>query len=594
MRGKFDGVDIIHVHYRYLITMQMAVLNTDVKDHLQMVSAMQAQNIVRSSIELALIHAEACSNEYDYERASEWVYIAATMGWGIFPGYFHSAKLTHVVDSIGKAVNNENLSIVKDRRAKSYSEENSYLHVISVASGTGGHTRVLERWIENCKKYLPVQRHSLCITQQSKTEIPPWLISLIHGGTGEIEILPCNLSILEKAVALRKLAVHYQNVVLHIHPNDVIPNIAFSGPPISTRVFFFNHADHVFSTGISVSNVVLNFRLSGQALSLRERCVNNNYILPIPLPDNEISNSDLLLQKANIRDELGIETHAKVILTVGDEYKYKSVLGYNFKQCVRKILESDQSIYIYAVGIPYKGEWKNLSLESSGRFRAIGKIKDRTLLQNYYRLADVYMEGFPFSSITAMLEAGLNMLPIQRMHNVQIPILSGDDIALDNLVSIATTEDEYVSGVLKLANMPIEERINLGNKIQSSIIQVHCGKQWINNYLETILSNSDSKVVVENINMSNVQRISEEESLNLTLIQWINQGAVSMCISSLINNSILPFDLLKMGRIILSNINSQLSIHQRWKLHLYLIAICLAKLLPNTFYNKVRLIMKIS
>ncbi|MEM3860564.1 MAG: hypothetical protein QW478_14405, partial [Candidatus Micrarchaeaceae archaeon] len=237
-----------------------------------------------------------------YYRAISYAHFAAKNAWINHPGLFFSDSLERVLRSIPLIVSNRvslPLSFTK------LGSRPRILHIASSLYDTGGHTRALLRWIENTKNY---HDNFIIITRQIS---PPKYVKseLSRLGVDYISLLAKSSNILHRAAILRKITEEYADyVILHTHPDDVVPILAFSKTE-TIPVLFFNHADHVFWLGSSISDSILNIRYSALQLSVKRRNNNTNLILPIPL---SMRNSDPVLKA---KDKLGVKDK-KVILTI--------------------------------------------------------------------------------------------------------------------------------------------------------------------------------------------------------------------------------------------------------------------------------------
>lgn len=491
------------------------------------IRALEYQSIAQRYFLLSLKKATRAIEIRDCELAADWIHFAATLAWRTHPGLFYSNELETILAKIGQELTFQNINFMDlPRLNNTSSNKKKILHVLSTVYLTGGHTRLVSRWVENCKQYSTDQIHSIVITDQGENVVPNWLVTSAKNCGGECIIIPDNFTRMQKAFYLKSIAKEWADIiVLHIHPNDPIPNIAFSSMDCDIPILFYNHADHVFSIGMSISDIILDIRKSGQKVTCLERGFSDkSVLLPIPLINvTPLQNEDREGLRIEARKRLNISLNEKIILTIGSEYKFKPALGYNFLEVAKRILLTDSTIHIYAVGLPNVRLWKFLSDETKGHFHALGIIADYKMLRDYYLAADIYIEGFPFGSLTAMLDAGLYMLPIQRMHNPNAPILSGDDIALDHLILIANNEDEYKNNVVSLINTPSAIRNNLGQKIRCSILINHCGKAWVDKWLHPIMQIIESGAY-KNINITQINNCQMDpkfsEKLNISLSQW--------------------------------------------------------------------------
>lgn len=466
----------------------------------------------------------------------DWLYVAASLAWCMNPGYLRSIKIEQILSKISLCT----LGVVKLDESQ---KKTGFIHVFHIAtsvSNRGGHTRVILRWIDNCRMFSKNQVHHLVLTGQGVSDIPEWLANAISETGGECISVEEKSGWIGRSAQLRDLVTRRADViVLHVHPNDPIINLALFGMKEHMPIFMFNHADHVFSLGMGVCNRVLDFRKSGQDLTSRYRGVSST-IVPLPMVVEDIAGQNRQKLRYDARKRLDIDIDVVIALTIGDEYKYKDALGYSFIECVRRMLKSEPGLTLIAVGIPNKNEWAVLASETQNRFVPTGSILNKSILNDYYRAADIYLEGFPFSSLTAMIDAGLNYLPIQRMRNVKLPILSGDDVALDGLICAATNCEEYVSGVSRLIEMGADMRERLGVEISESIKSCHCGEMWLKEYIAPLFNSSVANHDFlcngppERLNIITEGKVQEDCALDsLARFQWETRGAFVVTLLSM-------------------------------------------------------------
>ena len=145
----------------------------------------------------------------------------------------------------------------------------------------GGHTRVVEKWINLAPCY---QKHSVALLDQ-EGEIPQKLKDNIKNKNGELYIFNKDDDIFQKAIKLRELASKFEYVVLNIHMDDPTALVAFGSEEFSRPILFFNHADHLFWVGKSISDIILDFRTI-KSITKTRRNIENPYFLGIP-PETE-------------------------------------------------------------------------------------------------------------------------------------------------------------------------------------------------------------------------------------------------------------------------------------------------------------------
>ena len=415
-------------------------------------------------------------NEYLKGNYTDSIYYAkfgANYAWFHYPGLFYSEDLENILISVGSfKVDN------KDRINRKFPTDNrlKVMHVASEIYDTGGHTRAILNWIGNSK----TQYNNLLVLTRN-TVIRPFISSFLkryHITTIGLDNEKNN--ILDIASNLRAIAKAWPDyIILHTHPDDVIPLLAFSdfeGPPI----LLFNHADHVFWLGSKISDSILNIRKEGLDLSVERRNTINNFMLPLPLLKKE-RNEHKLIDKSIMRSK-------KIILTIASDYKYTPLENYNFSYFFEKFLEKKIDVGLIAIGASRTGNLSRLHKKFPNRILLIPATSN---IQQFLSVADIYVDSFPMSSLTSYLEAGIQGIPVLGVKNHIVPFLSAMDPAFESasfpifLNSLKDLENELEY----LIDDPKEEE-ERGNKIREAIIKTHCGEEWFN------LAKRDLKLVV--------------------------------------------------------------------------------------------------
>jgi len=273
-------------------------------------------------------------------------------------------------------------------------QQSSFLHVMTECYETGGHTRVVERWMEFGKEE---QLHSLFFTEEAAC------ISerLKNAVTGETYIMLDSMTDLEKGLELRKIASEYEFVILHIHMHDTVPLIAFGTKKFKRPVIFFNHADHRFWVGVSIADAIAELRMWGQELTLNKRGGCRSRILNVPPNPYPVSERNKFLAK----QKLGFPTDGKILLTMGSINKYLPMEKYNFLDVIEKLLRKNEDVILIGIGLTFQKypEWKKASEKLNGRILALG-LKKSHELPDYIEAADCGIDSFPMSGGLALME----------------------------------------------------------------------------------------------------------------------------------------------------------------------------------------------
>jgi len=353
---------------------------------------------------------------------------------------------------------------------------------MSLVADVGGHSRLVQRWIAND---LSGEIHDLVVTCMTDFDFSE-LRDAVAARGGTITMLGSTPSHIDRARRLREIAwAHADRVVLHIHPFDVIPTLAFGvagGPP----VLLLNHADHLFWMGAAISDQVINLREASRDLCERLRGVDRNAMLPIPL-SAPVDDSNQVSARSKLRERLGIPANVLVLLTIGSAFKYRAIGDLDFLAMARRLLVALPETHLIAVGPEARSfGWAKLIRDFKSRVHALGDQRD---LAPCHAAADVYLEGFPFGSITALLEAGLTGLPLVRLPRTAPPPFSADRYAISALIQPADT-GAYFAQVVTLAKSP-EARRRQGTAARDAIMNVHCADSW-RTHLEALKKASPS------------------------------------------------------------------------------------------------------
>jgi hypothetical protein len=179
--------------------------------------------------------------------------------------------------------------------------------------------------------------------------------------------------------------------------------------------------------------------------------------------------------RARARAELGLPDAGRVVLTVGSSYKYAPLPGLDFLDFAREIVHARRDTWLLAVGVAEDERWRAARAETDGRVRALGVKLD---LRRYYAAADVYVEGFPFGSTTAVLEAGQHGLPCV-LAPASLPPPFGTDGRVFDEGGLSQPPDvqAYTQATLRLLDDP-EAREQRSRAFSAAIDRQHTGEGW--------------------------------------------------------------------------------------------------------------------
>jgi len=382
------------------------------------------------------------------------------------PGRFADGALENVVLELGGRLERKAEEISATGKAAPKQGTRHILHVATWVFTVGGHTRTIKNWVEQDRE----SRHSLVLVDQGDEPIPAWLNESFLRAGGSITTLPPG-SHLRKAAALRILAQHAVDlVVLHHGPHDVVPTLAFARSEGVPPVAVLNHADHIFWLGSSVADMIINLRSAGQRYNESRRFVANNVYLPIPLaPQPTERNRDAA------RSALGISADQLVFLSVGRGLKYRPTPKRDFFRACDRILSALPDARVYLVGVSREEAIRYAMGGLHPRLIPFGEVEDPS---PFHAAADIYLEGFPFNSATALLEAALAGLSVVPAHSPPTDLIETNHDTLSGLIRSPQSEEEYVQEAVRLASDPIARQA-FGTALQERVRHEHMGVGWL-------------------------------------------------------------------------------------------------------------------
>ena len=426
------------------------------------------RNIVSFQDLVAL--ADSFLSQGRYGAAAVYAQIAADYAWHNHPGVFVSSQLERILHRIGH--DTTRLAHCARRNSRPNRLPGHVFHVLTQAYGIGGHTRLVWRWIQQDTE----RSHSIVLTRQGSWKVPRILYDAARAAGGRIYSLDARTGdLLFRARALRKLVGSADQVVLHIHPYDVVPTIAFASKQNLPPVIFLNHSDHVFWVGASISDAVAQLRESGRLFSRERRGIPLERSILFPTPLGSMRRT---LSRSQAKSQLGFPEDRVLILSAASSYKYAPLFEYSFTDTIMPILEKYDNTVLLVIGPGNTrlGQFITASHQMQGSVKVLDKREDTSL---FYQAADIYVDSFPFPSITSLLEAGAYALPLVSYcpYPSEAEMFCADAPGLSNNLIRATSAEQYIAVLSRLIENS-NFRLVLGESAKQSISDKHGGKDW--------------------------------------------------------------------------------------------------------------------
>jgi glycosyltransferase involved in cell wall biosynthesis len=406
-----------------------------------------------------------------YDSAAMFAQIAAYYAMSEHCGIYVSSELERILLTIGQEAISSSPS--PQSITSLHKTPKNILHVITEVSHLGGTPRLIKRWIQKDTE----RSHSLCLTNQDPLTLPKIIKDAVLKSHGQIYVLNISIGgLVERAANLRKIAATVDIVVVHGWESDVVATIAFATKEQLPPVIYVNHGDHWFWLGVSTSDFVANLRESGVRLSNKRRGIETerNMLLPTPLEP-----AKRVLSRSEAKQCLGIDESSVLLLSIARAAKYKTIDKATFADAHVSLLKQHDRVFLIVIGPGDIEDWSEAIQQTQGRIRVLGQTEETAV---FYQAADIYVDSFPFVSITSLLEAGSYSIPlVSRYHyssdsceifGADMPGLSGNLIRAKDL-------EEYTR-VLSHLIEDEDYRLRLGESTREKIAHKHWGENWQN------------------------------------------------------------------------------------------------------------------
>lgn len=317
------------------------------------------------------------------EELLERIEALARFAWRNHTGYFADGRLENLL-----------LEFCRPSHADEPPTEPcfSVLHVASELGQVGGHTRILFQMLRRSND----PRQAVVVTRQQREKIPDWFIA----GIGSIPVitLDSGQTLVERAVALRRLREKSRLVMLYHHPWDSLPVLAFAQHG-GGAVLLENHAHSWFWLGSSIADLVVSHSRFHTRFTQDNRPVRAVRHLPFTQLE-ELVQSVTPEQKQLARQQLAVPADCVCLISIGTAEKFVPNDDYNFYRTARKILARFPQVRLYIIG----SEADPRHPVADERIHFLGYVADPI---TYYLAADICLDAMPQPSLGGTLYAAL-------------------------------------------------------------------------------------------------------------------------------------------------------------------------------------------
>ncbi|MEY8377269.1 hypothetical protein AALD22_16040 [Lachnospiraceae bacterium 56-18] len=272
------------------------------------------------------------------------------------------------------------------------------LIVMSACSSVGGHTVLVHNWI----KWDDEKSYSVVFTNMRESQTPDFIKKIVKLSGGSLIYL--SGSYMEKASSLLEISEEFCRVLLFTHMEDIVPVIAYSNNQWNIPVYFYNHADFRFSYGFSVSDIVLNLTDFDVDKTIRYRGIDEKESICFQFPGyGQIDDIKNRVDKQTIRlfieEKYGLEKDEKLIVSMGNDFKYENIIGYEFDAYIEAVLSKyNGKCSFFIIGADgERQKWIKLNKKTHGKAKALG-ILPRKEAERLIAGADIYIVSFPMTA----------------------------------------------------------------------------------------------------------------------------------------------------------------------------------------------------
>ncbi len=385
----------------------------------------------------------------------------AIWSWGHHPGRFASSTFEQLLRAVGTR------HAVTRTNTGTSSTTLRVLHVLTEAYATGGHTRLTWRWLEHDR----TREHTVVITEQIHDPVPDALARAAHGRVFHLD----GESRVDRLRNLADMMMGFDLVVLNIHPHDAVVAAACAASTDRPRTFLVNHADHVFWIGASAADQIVELRPSAISITQERRVSSPSVSVLLPLPLDEPSADPVRGQ--SLRTSLGIPDNAPVSLCLADAYKFTDTSGGRFVGLLRHALTRHTELHHIAIGPNSETpQWRELAHDFPERLHVLGRTP---AYHASFDAATFFLDSYPFSSITAALEAACWGLPVLTLGDRGVTPLGFDDAGL--VPRRAGSDDEWIATIREWSTHPEIARRE-GETMRLDTLSFHRPAKWMSRW----------------------------------------------------------------------------------------------------------------
>ncbi len=352
--------------------------------------------------------------------------------------------------------------------------ENSFLHVLTQSYLVGGHSRVVERWIESSPSN---EKHSIVLLdQEDENQIPDSFSELTNQRNGKLLRLEPQLPWEGKANQLRDIIINYETVVLHHHPHDPVPLMALSHPGVACRVACLNHAGRFFWLGASVIDISFEHEKGLEQITQKYRGIKKTVLHDLPIARS----SEKVVDVSKFRRKLKVNGDIKLMITMASPRKYEELDNLSLFPALHQILSKNNQRKLVVIGVDKNHlAWQSIIKQFPQQVICLGSIP-HSEITGYLRCANLYIDSYPINSWLSFNDA----INLGHLPGLLIQTSFGYPPYLENSSAVCQSIEEFIDKVDLYLSSPVEsqrlyEELSLRQRTNCSVenfqLTVHKG-----------------------------------------------------------------------------------------------------------------------
>jgi hypothetical protein len=353
-------------------------------------------------------------------------------------------------------------------------DENCMVHLITRTYETGGHSRFLENLIELDRK----RTHHLIVMDQNGIPKRESLEFKVRQQGGQVIHLQ-DLDLINKGLEIIDFLIKNPGrILLHHHPEDLLPSLILPSLKNKLELILFNHADHAFSFGFEIVDKVINIREEAHRMTVHWRKVENSFVLPLPILKPALASDQI----TEIRRKYQLEEHQQLGLCIGSPYKFQKTASHYFFGTIHQALEQNPHLVVMIVGLDEQSAKRHsVDYLPHPRLRLMGIVPDPTELQ---MIASLAIDPMPYGSYTALLETCFyGALPLVCYNTLPLFNLY-DDQSFTSDFRISKNEKEYLVQVKELLALCNDQK---KKEVALNIQKYHGEPEWLSNFEQLLV-----------------------------------------------------------------------------------------------------------